>query len=325
MSTKEKINKFGENVPIGIINFITIVSGIITIVTPIIGIISLKGLYPEKNVTFVIYIITVVVLFAMLVIMFRYMIKYRKLLMGVRQVSTECFHNLTKNFRDSYLDILSHQKNGTLTVELLTEKIENYLQSSLDDICRIYKEFTYQDVSACIKYIDSVGEVDRETATIKTFVRSSGSEPKRNENDDNITSPIYVKDNTDFYSILSPNSSNRKSYFYQRNLVKYAEDAERGGYIYNNSTNNWQNYYKSTIVVPISIANRRVFYSASNHCYDVIGFLCIDSLSTDAFLEKDEKYNLAVARAFAAEMYVIMNQYKHYLTKITDSRENKNG
>lgn len=321
----EKVGLFWERIPIGFLNFLTIISSVITIATPVVGAIGLKKLYPEKNVILLIYVITVVVLLAMLIIILRYMIKYRKLLMGARKVTTSKFFSLTRNFRNSYFDILSYQKKGNLTIELLTEKVEKFLQKSLDDICQIYKEFTYQDISACIKYIDTVGEVDRETATIKTFVRSSNTDSKRNENDNNNPNPIYVKDNTDFYSILSPNSSNKKSYFYQRDLVQYAKDAEKNGDSYNNSTQNWQKYYRATIVVPISIANKRLFFTSKNHCYDVIGFLCIDSLSTDAFLERDERYNRDVAQAFAAEMYVILSQYRHYLEKLTAKKGITNG
>lgn len=325
MNKKKKIQEFWERIPIGLINFLTIVSSIITIATPIAGVISLKKLYPEKNVILIIYIVTIVVLLAMFVIMFRYMIKYRKLFIGARKITTSKFSGLNRNFRNSYFDILSYQKSGKLTVELLTETVKNFLQKSLDDICEIYKEFSYQDISACIKYIDSVGIIDREKATIKTFVRSSSTDSKRNENDNNCLEPIFVKENTDFYSILSPNSTNKKSYFYQRNLIQYAKDAEKHGDSYNNSTKNWERYYKSTIVIPISIANKRLFFNSRKDCYDVIGFLCIDSLSTDAFLEKDERYNVDVAQAFAAEMYVILNQYKYYLKKLTGERGINNG
>lgn len=324
MKVWKKVSGFWEKIPIGFINFLTIISSLITVVTPIVGIIKLnelKKLYPEKNAILLIYVITVVILLAMLVIMLRYMIKYRKMLMGTRKALTAGFFSLTRKFRNTYFDILSYRKKGKLTVELLTEKVENFLKESLDSICQIYKELTYQDVCACIKYIDSVGEIDRETATIKTFVRSSNTDSKRSENDNNNTKPIYVKDNTDFYSILSPNSSNKKSYFYQRNLVQYAKDAKEKGDSYNNSTMNWERFYKATIVFPISIANKRLFFNTQSHCYDVVGFLCIDSLSTDAFLERDEKYNRDVAQAFAAEIYVILSQYRYYLEKLTTKRE----
>lgn len=317
MKRWDKVKSFWEKFPIGLINFLAILSSVITIMTPIIGAFGLKKLYPHKDVVFIIYIVTIVVLFAMLIIVLRYMIKYKKLLMGTRKETTSNFFHLTRNFRNTYFDILSYKKTDKLTVELLTEKIKKFLQGALDDICCIYQEFTYRDISACIKYIDGVGEVDRETATINTFVRSKKTDTKRIENDNNIDRPILVRDNTDFYSILSPNDRNRKPYFYKQNLVQYAKKAEKEGEGYNNSTNNWEKYYKATIVVPISIANKRLFFNSKDKCYNVIGFLCIDSLSTDAFLERDERYNIDIAQAFAAELYVILNQYKHYLEKLT--------
>lgn len=317
MSCFRKINEFCEKLPIGFINLISIISSVITIITPIVGIVSFLRFYPKNSAIFVIYIATVVILFAMLLIMLRYLIKYRNLMIGVKKVSTNKFFDLTRNFRNSYFDILSYKKTKKLTIELLTEKVEKFLRESLDDICQIFKEFTYQDVSACIKYIDCVGEVDRETATIKTFVRSSTSDAARSENDNSLQKPLYVKDNTDFYSILSPNSQNRKSYFYQRNLPNYAKELERNGEHYCNSTDNWERYYKSTIVVPISVANKRLFFNSRDDNYNVLGFLCIDSLSTDAFLEKDERYNRDIAKAFAAELYIILNQYRHYLAELT--------
>lgn len=306
--------RFFDNVPSSVLNFLTIVSAIITIIMPIIGGIGLKNLYPDENGIFLIFVVTVVVLVVMQLIVLRYMIKYKKLLMGTRKVTTSKFFQFTRNFRNSIFTILNYKLTEKLTVELLTEKTEAFLQIALDEICDIYKEFTHQEVFACIKYIDQVGNIDRDTATIKTFARSSNTDSERCENDNNNEKPVYVKDNTDFYSILSPNSPNKKSYFYQGNLVKYAENKDNN---YNNSTRNWQEYYKSTIVVPISIANKRLYTSNIKHCYNVIGFLCMDSLSTDAFLEREERYNIDLAQAFAAEFYVFLSQYKDYLKELT--------
>ena len=47
--------------------------------------------------------------------------------------------------------------------------------------------------------------------------------------------------------------------------------------------------------------------------YDIIGFLCVDSLATDAFLPKQEVFNCNIVRAFADNIYVLLGQYAHYL------------
>lgn len=121
--------------------------------------------------------------------------------------------------------------------------------------------------------------------------------------------PIYIKDNSDFYDILSPNSD--RSYFYQQNLVEYAKKCEKQGSGYRNSTPDWYLYYQGTIVVPISIANKRL--NKKKSCYDVLAFLCIDSMSTEAFLKSEESYNINIARAVAAQMYIMLSQYRQYL------------
>lgn len=93
----------------------------------------------------------------------------------------------------------------------MTAKVEGMLKDSLDDICEIYKAFSGQKVSACIKYIDSVGSVELDDATLRTFVRSTNADVKRCERDNNLTRSIYIKDNSDFYEILNPN--NKQFYF----------------------------------------------------------------------------------------------------------------
>lgn len=245
------------------------------------------------------------------------MSKYRNISMNTRKVTTEKFYSFTRNFRNSYMEIISYYKKNTLSVQFLTSDVEKCLKSALDDLCEIYTAFTYQKVSACIKYISNEADSDIDSATIETLVRSTNSDSKRCEIDNNRTESTYIKDNTDFKSILSSDSENKKSYFYQRNLQQYAKKC---GLEYDNSTFHWEDYYRATIVVPINVANKRLFFCETNDGYDVLGVLCIDSLSTDAFLERDEIYNVNIAKAFAAEMYIILNQYRFYLKRLTEKK-----
>lgn len=94
---------------------------------------------------------------------------------------------------------------------------------------------------------------------------------------------------------------------------------EKQGSRYRNSTPDWYLYYQGTIVVPISIANKRL--NKKKSCYDVLAFLCIDSMSTEAFLKSEESYNINIARAVAAQMYIMLNQYRQYLKKLTEVRK----
>ena len=304
----DKLNKIFEKIPTGWLNFLTIISSIMTIGSPFIGWIAIKVVYPDKPNILIIYSTIICAVVGMLLLLSRYMIKYRKILVEVKSATSENFFDLNRQFRNNYFDIDKISKEGTLSIEYLTEKVERMLKSSLDDICEIYKAFSGQKVSACVKYIDSVGSVELNDATLRTFVRSTNSDVKRYEQENNLTKPIYIKDNSDFYEILDPN--NKQYFFYQQNLLEYAKECAKRGSEYKNSTPAWYLYYKGTIVVPISIANKRLAFSGKKHHYDVLGFLCIDSLSTEAFLESEKNYNMNIAQAVAAQMYVTLNQYR---------------
>lgn len=312
----KKLNEKFEKIPAGWLNFLSIISAIITIVTPLAGLFTINKLYPEKHNILILFGGTVCALLGMLFMMYRYMIKYRKILVGVKSVTSARFFDMNRQFRNSYFDIIRIKKEGKLSVEYLTTIVEGMLKSSLDDICEIYEAFSGQKVSACVKYIDSVGSVELDNATLRTFVRSTNTNINRYELDNKLTEPIYIRDNSDFYDILNPNS--QRSVFYQQNLEEYARNCVKQGSAYKNSTPEWQSYYKGTIVVPISIANKRLHKKKA--CYDVLGFLCIDSMSTVAFLAREENYNVNIAKAVAAQMYVILNQYRQYLKKLTNGR-----
>lgn len=223
----EKLNKKLEKIPTGWLNFLTIISSAVTIITPIVGLFTIKKMYPDKHNIFIIYFVTICVLVFMLLIMSRYMLKYRKILVEVKSTTSEKFFDTNRQFRNNYFDIDKIEKEGKLSVEYLTAKVEGRLKDSLDDICEIYKAFSGQKVSACIKYIDSVGSVELDDATLRTFVRSTNADVKRCERDNNLTRSIYIKDNSDFYEILNPN--NKQFYFYQQNLIEYAKNCEKWG------------------------------------------------------------------------------------------------
>lgn len=313
----DKVNKVFEKIPTGWINFLTIISSIMAIGSPIVGGIAIKLTYPNNPNIHIIYFVIICTVVGMWFLMFRYMIKYRKILVEVKSTTSNRFFELNRRFRNVYFDIDKTSKQGNFTIEYLTEKVEGMLKSSLDDLCEIYKAFSGQKVSACVKYIDSVGPVELKDATLRTFVRSSNADVKRCELDNNLSGPIYIKDNSDFYELLD----NNQSYFYQQNLIEYAKKCAEMGKEYKNSTPKWYLYYKETIVVPINIANRRVAYKGKENSYDVIGFLCVDSLSTEAFLESEKNYNVSIAKAVAAQMYMMLKQYRQYLKILTDGCE----
>lgn len=88
----DKLNNKLEKIPAGFINFLTIFSSAVTIITPLIGFFTIRKMnLEEKNLFIAIYIVTLIITGSMLFNMYRYMIKYRKILVGVKFIISEKF------------------------------------------------------------------------------------------------------------------------------------------------------------------------------------------------------------------------------------------
>lgn len=121
----KRINKIFEKIPIGWINFMAIISFVGTMIIPLIGFVVIKIMHLDGTSLFWgIYIITLCVLIGMLINMFRYMVKYRKILVAVKGATSENLFQMNRQFRNSYFDIIQTRKDGELTVECLTTKVE---------------------------------------------------------------------------------------------------------------------------------------------------------------------------------------------------------
>ena len=66
---------------------------------------------------------------------------------------------------------------------------------------------------------------------------------------------------------------------------------------------------------PYSLFNK-LYHFKKNEGYHIIGFLCVDSMSKNAFRPEQEIYNCNLVNTFADEFYVILSMYRHYLNKI---------
>ena len=103
----------------------------------------------------------------------------------------------------------------------------------------------------------------------KTLFRDPVSNRHRNgcdfdEHGDKIKT--HINQNTDFKSIIQ-NTKRGNRYFASNSLSDIDES------LYRNSTDGWKNKYNSVLVCPIEYKN--------DNGYDVIGFLCVDSLQAE--------------------------------------------
>ena len=308
----KNIAEFFDNIPNFVINAITILS---FLAMPISFLTQLILIWFKKSDNFNFNILYLVFILGILIISCIRIKKYRNLSHSRMKVVSSNFRSFLKQSQSVYFETMKLHKENKLTVELLKDKYQNELIKILNCLCKIMKNYTCREVSACIKIINfNSGNpiIDLDNATVSTLCRSENS-IGRGEYEGN-TRPIYIKENTDFREIVDQTINTGKSYFYVRDLEEYDKllfkHYQRR---YENTNVNYLNSYKSTIVVPIRIETEKLYDIKNKNKYNVIGFLCVDSLSTDAFLSKQEKFNCNIVKAFANNIYVLLGQYAHYL------------
>lgn len=328
---KEKI----KNIPYWVYDLLSVLSAIITIVTAIVAIfkaiVSIKEL---EDGTYVVSFNNLLLWFSIIILLcfsvcLVKVLKYGKIVKNIRQVFSENYYLFLHDFRNTYFDILKQHKNKSGQSEqnrmiLLTKDTQTLLINALDYLCEILTKNTGYKVCACVKLIENTGNVtniDKETATVTTFCRSKNTDKNRKANDEKDDKSISIKKNTDFYDILNKDSPTN-SYFYQTDLLQYAKNLKKVGRTYLNTTENFDKYYRGTIVAPIRIKRDKLHYITENNGYDILGFLCVDSLSVNAFrddeFDRDNYSN--IVKSFAAEMYIILNKYNFYLNKINGGK-----
>lgn len=308
-----------EGIPLWALNIITVVGGAISIVSGIITIL-------DGNHSCVLpwIVITVMIVFgATSVYNFRVrkkaerdLDKVKNEIEGRYDQLSDGFHKLMHQCRDLYFYTTHELSKRSIGVDELRGIYEPRLTNILDCYCNIMNGYTRCKMSACIKIFkyDKSG-IDEQNACLMTFSRSTSTNTERREYERN--SKILVSENTDFESIANPN--NNEVVFFQENLTEYAKTLEGVGQEYKNTNKQWRKYYNATIVAPIRIKRDLVYHDKhdkNKETYELLGFLCIDSLDEGVFSDYDRDVYINSAKAVADAMYPILSLYKKCLTEM---------
>ncbi len=183
--------------------------------------------------------------------------------------------------------------------------------------------------SVCIKRIINTENTAVEDWQLETIARSANTDTKRLNNENASTQPITVKGNTDFNIILNP--STKDTLFACTDLEKINEsfkevykDLENTGInCYINTTKNYIDYYRSTIVVPIRIAISKTKAMANfdnKATHHVVGFLCIDN--KEPFIDGDDLFTAGgeMAKVFADSIYKLFEDNIVYNKQLKENK-----
>lgn len=199
-----------------------------------------------------------------------------------------------------------------LTEEMITLSMKSFCQNTINILENIFQAITGKEVNICIKVFDinKPWENDINKMQVSTLCRSSKSMPERCEIDNK---PVRVVDNTDFLTILKDGNP----LFASSNLIKFEKNYSKINKIYLNSNPNWKNFYRSTIVVPIRIHTCYLPKSLNkrpSQDYHIMGFLCVDSMSTATFEnDKTIMYYTEITYAVADLLYRYLERCSYYL------------
>ena len=296
-----------KRIPDSVLNVIGLLSGVITIVNVFPIIVKtirmvLSGTFSFSQLNSLRVSAIFLLLFCIWLIYKTF--KYRKVQAETREVFSEGYYNLLRSYRNSMGEIQVAQKQSEDSLRI----IRDFIREALDVLCDVLEKLTRQKISGCVKIIVPGKDLSYMNARVYTFCRSKNSDPQRDAYDKDSRKKTLICENTDFNKIVAQDKS--QSCFYCSDLIAYKKWSKKIGDDYYNSNNRWEDFYRSTIVAPIRIANERNPHNELKDQYTILGFLCVDSKSTHAFEESQKAYYQPIIKAFAALLYPVLELYK---------------
>lgn len=283
----------------------------------------------------ILLVIWIVIIFFVLVMM---IIKYRNsaiIKMNASAMGLSHIANKTREYIDNLngVEVVIDNKQCqncqhlfALQRKALYTNFVQYTISFLDELTEVISDYVSYDVSACIKMVVN-GKMDSyygnenekiEDKKVVTLARNSKSNEERMKK--SVSEPQSIEKNSDFYDIVNGSRKENAPYFYAPNLKKYSKkiaEISNGQHLYLNSTENWEEYYIGTVVVPIgSISPLR-----NMRGYTVLGFLCVDSLYEKAFSWKQKDINVKLVQGFASIYSMALKEYEIKLKSLVKSEE----
>ncbi len=195
---------------------------------------------------------------------------------------SEIFCEINKLYRDKLRESFAKEAPNRNLVDLAAGE-KDVLQAVCQRIENIFHTVTHRNCMVTIKLVtDSNGKTLAET-----YVRSQQlSERDRNRS----RYSVGTGRNTAFDEAAKKRADGLPQHFFSANLL-----TEKG---YSNERQHYERFYKSTLVVPISGSNRGK--EGTNQEFDLIGFLCVDTLVVNHL---NDGYHLYMLTALATQMY----------------------
>lgn len=187
-----------------------------------------------------------------------------------------------KKLISSYADLIGDVSSSSVSdLARVRQDLEKVITGATESLSHI----SGKEIHSSIKLL----EKDDEKLSAVTFLRDRGSSPMREVF--NIKYP--VEENTPYSELLNK-LDKEHMYFLSNDLTRM----EEGGYFYRGSNNkDWENLYKSVLVVPIQGKNKE----------EILGFLTFDSKDKSAFTEDNVFFASSISKVISAALMKIFS------------------
>lgn len=240
------------------------------------------------------------------------------------------YYGLLHDFRNGINELECQFGNCILSSdkqEQLTDKVKSLIKEAVDHLVCTLEYISKNKISACVKLIDYSPQKKQNPKDnmVSTFVRDSKCPTNRRAVDESAkTKSVRINDNTDFSYFFDSNDPSQfdSSVFYVNNLIEYDQRVKsKGGY--QNTTPRWQEYYIGTAVVPIRIKTKRIKLRENSEDYTLLGFLCVDSKSSNVFIESKRGLYSYILKSYAALIFQILQFYSGIMSKTVSNKQMK--
>jgi hypothetical protein len=219
-------------------------------------------------------------------------------------VIAEHGHNIADRLRNRYYDLRRRGRKKKMSLSDIKAHAAATAQDFVNDGAVVLTKLARAEVCLSVKYFMPVdyaksgATVLSEDYYLSTLSRSSNSDKNRV-----LGTKARVGDNTDYVMLV------RDCYphFWAPNLEDYDRDLKKIGACYRNSTPKWEDYYAATVNVPIRLKMKSFLNDADgdgvDQGYHMLGLLCADSISTEAFTEALKPVFLNLLKCYADAFY----------------------
>lgn len=171
------------------------------------------------------------------------------------------------------------------------------LRESLRRFAEAFTLITGNQCRACIKVIQAPSDpvTGGHELLVSTLCRDNeGTDPPRH-------APDRIGDNTDFKQIFTEN----KACYFSNDLLAQLNRGYRNSHWQEHDIENGTLDYRATIVWPIE--HNSTSPLDPHIPREIVGFLCVDTLTPGAFLQT---YDEAIGAAFAQALYLAMHRFR---------------